>query len=192
MSGARISGGDKFTAVLKRLEETKSAHVKAGVLADSPYSDGTSLVMVATINEFGGEISIKERKQDVYFKQGKDGTVGNRFVKKSKSNFSQEVTIGPHTIVIPARPFMRRAVAENVEKWKSRFQQLMKTKSVEEALATLGEVIVRDIQKSIKAVGAGGGNAKSTAKKKGFDKPLMDSGHLSKSISYEVVPGESE
>lgn len=55
VSGAKISGGQGFDAALKKLAETKSAHVKVGLLADSPYPDGTSLTMVATVNEFGNE-----------------------------------------------------------------------------------------------------------------------------------------
>ena len=36
----------------------------------------------------------------------KYGRVGNRFVKKSRSNFAQDVQTGPSQIEIPARPYL--------------------------------------------------------------------------------------
>jgi phage virion morphogenesis protein len=60
----------------------------------------------AAIQHFGGEIQIAARSQQAYFRQGKDGEVGNRFVQKKKSNFAQWVTLGAYTIRIPARPFL--------------------------------------------------------------------------------------
>jgi phage virion morphogenesis protein len=58
------------------------------------------------IHQFGGEIHIAARSQQVYFKQDKSGEVGRLFVKKAKSNFAQWVTIGAYTIKIPARSFL--------------------------------------------------------------------------------------
>ncbi|MCP4468996.1 MAG: phage virion morphogenesis protein [Aestuariibacter sp.] len=59
----------------------------------------------AAIHQLGGTIDIAARSQQAYFKQTKKG-VGNRFVKKSRSNFAQRVTIGPYTITMPARPYL--------------------------------------------------------------------------------------
>lgn len=58
------------------------------------------------IHHFGGEIDIAARSQQAYFRQGKDGAVGNQFVSRRKSNFAQWVTIGAYNIQIPARPFL--------------------------------------------------------------------------------------
>lgn len=60
----------------------------------------------AAIHHFGGTIDIAARSQQAYFRQGKDGEVGNLFVNKRKSNFAQWVTIGAYQIRIPARPFL--------------------------------------------------------------------------------------
>jgi len=60
----------------------------------------------AAIHQFGGNIEMPARSQQAYFRQAKNGAVGNRFVKRSKSNFAQSVTIGAHQIPIPARPYM--------------------------------------------------------------------------------------
>lgn len=67
---------------------------------------GTNLVYAA-IHQFGGNIGIPARSQQAYFKQNKDGSVGNLFVRKGQSNFAQWHTRGAHTIGIPARPFLK-------------------------------------------------------------------------------------
>jgi phage virion morphogenesis protein len=60
----------------------------------------------AAIHHFGGEIKQYARSQQVYFKQNKKGVVGNKFVKKSRSNFSQWATRGESKHTMPARPYM--------------------------------------------------------------------------------------
>ncbi|MBT9430945.1 phage virion morphogenesis protein [Candidatus Symbiopectobacterium endolongispinus] len=77
----------------------------------SEYHDNDSAtvgtnVVYARIHQEGGTITIPARSQRAYYKQHKDGSVGNRFVKKSKSNFSQWNTIGENKITIPACPFL--------------------------------------------------------------------------------------
>ncbi len=57
------------------------------------------------IHQDGGKIEHAARSQQVYFKE-KGGVVGNRFVKKSKSNFAQWVTHGARTVEMPARPYL--------------------------------------------------------------------------------------
>lgn len=62
-------------------------------------------VIYAAVHNFGGDIQHAARSQQAYFKKGKDG-ITNKFVKKNRSNFSQWVTIGAHSVTIPARPFL--------------------------------------------------------------------------------------
>lgn len=86
---------------------------RSGRLASSivSYSDndtamaGTN-VIYAAVHQSGGKISIPARSQQAYYKQSKDGSVGNQFVKKSKSNYSEWNTIPSYTINMPARPFL--------------------------------------------------------------------------------------
>ncbi|HWH86165.1 MAG TPA: hypothetical protein VNV36_05235 [Pseudomonas sp.] len=92
----------------------------------------------------------------------------------------------------PPRSYMRRTVVERSGVWKDGFAKLMQSNTPEVALEILGKQMVKDIQQTIKAIGAEGGNSKETIERKGFDKPLTDSGHLGRSIDSEVVPGESE
>ncbi len=67
------------------------------------------------IHQFGGKIEHAARSQQVYFRQGKDGSVGNRFVKKSKSNFAQWVTRGSHDSEIKARPYLGLSSEDDIE-----------------------------------------------------------------------------
>ena len=67
------------------------------------------------IHQFGGKVQHAARSQQVYFRQGKDGTVGNRFVKKSKSNFAQWVARGAHESEIKARPYLGLSSEDDIE-----------------------------------------------------------------------------
>lgn len=58
------------------------------------------------IHQFGGKIEQAARSQQVYFRQGKDGTVGSRFVKKNRSNFAQWASRGAYTASLLARPYL--------------------------------------------------------------------------------------
>ncbi|PKM31738.1 MAG: phage virion morphogenesis protein [Gammaproteobacteria bacterium HGW-Gammaproteobacteria-11] len=67
----------------------------------------------AAIQHFGGTIDMPARSQQAYFRQGRDGSAGNRFTKKSRSNFAQWVTIGGYSIQIPARPWLGTSAADD-------------------------------------------------------------------------------
>jgi phage virion morphogenesis protein len=58
------------------------------------------------VHQFGGTINRPARSTQVYFRQGGDGEVGTRFVKRRQSNFAQWVTLPAYTIGIPARPWL--------------------------------------------------------------------------------------
>ncbi|MGH8435517.1 MAG: phage virion morphogenesis protein [Pseudomonas sp.] len=73
---------------------------------------GTNRVYAA-IHQFGGELQRQARQSTVYFKQSKKGDIGKRFVKKTESNFAQDVNIGAYTIRIPARPFLGTSAADD-------------------------------------------------------------------------------
>lgn len=57
-------------------------------------------------HQFGAEIKRPAATREVFFRQRKDGRVGNRFVKRAQSNFAQSATVGAHIIKIPARPWL--------------------------------------------------------------------------------------
>jgi len=63
-------------------------------------------VAYAATHQFGAVIRMRERTQNIYRKVDKHGNLKRGFVKRKKSNFSQEVKVGAHTITIPARPVL--------------------------------------------------------------------------------------
>ena len=60
----------------------------------------------AAIHQLGGTIAMPGRAAKIYRRKGKDGTVGRRFVKKSKANHVTDTMIPAHSITIPARSFL--------------------------------------------------------------------------------------
>lgn len=81
--------------------------------------DGDSLLFgtdrpYGAIHQFGGKIERQERVSTVYFKMDeRTGAVGRNFVPKTKSNFAQDVKIGPYTIDMPARPWLGTSDADD-------------------------------------------------------------------------------
>lgn len=76
-----------------------------GQFDDSGLSFGTDRAYGA-IHQLGGIIKQQARQQTLNFRQNKDGSIGNRFVKKKRSNFSRTVSVGEYEIKIPARQFL--------------------------------------------------------------------------------------
>lgn len=86
----------------------RSGRLAASITA---YSDndmatvGTNVVY-AGIHQSGGKINIPARSQQAYYRQNKDGTLNNKFSRKSKANYSEWHTIPAYEINMPARPFL--------------------------------------------------------------------------------------
>jgi len=85
--------------------------------SDRPY---------AAIHNFGGDIKRKARTATVYFKQDKDGNVGNRFVRAKKSNFAQDVKIGAYVIKMPAREFLGTSAEDDIRITEIAFEHLQR------------------------------------------------------------------
>lgn len=89
------------------------------------------------------------------------------------------------TKTAPVRAFFRTTVSNNKKNWVLSIQNLVKMHEPEKAMGLMGEHIKDQIVQSI--IGwSEPPNAPYTVKKKGFQKPLVWSGQLSRSISYEV------
>lgn len=116
------------------------------------YTDGTSVAMVALIQEFGTVRVTKAGRQ-----------------------------------WIPPRPFMRQCVERNKIKWARAF-----TRSIEEgntqmdAAKSVKALMVSDLRAAIIAF-SDPPNAPSTIRKKGADKPLVDTGLMLRSISGSIT-----
>lgn len=88
---------------------------------------------------------------------------------------------------IPPRPFMRNTIAEKSPTWGDALAQCYKAADGDgaAALALMGEGIKGQIVETITKFDAPP-NAPSTVAQKGFNKPLVDTGQLIRSIDYEV------
>lgn len=90
------------------------------------------------------------------------------------------------TINIPPRPFMRNAIAQNKEKWGDLFStQLKNGTDAETALNAVGEIARGDVLMSLTSLSSPPLKP-STIAKKGSSNPLIDTGHLKNSLSFEV------
>lgn len=90
------------------------------------------------------------------------------------------------TIHIPARPFFRRAVTSNANKWIEFYKKdVQKNNNSFLSLNKVGEIARKDIINSIDAMTTPP-LKKSTIKQKGSSKPLVDTGLMRRSVTYKV------
>ncbi|HHZ7075506.1 TPA: hypothetical protein ACWLWR_000286 [Morganella morganii] len=88
---------------------------------------------------------------------------------------------------IPPRPFFRSAIAINKKNWSAVIARGLKNYNGDVALAfgSAGEVIIDDLRESVRTWSSPP-NAESTVRKKKFNNPLIHTGQLMNSFSYEV------
>ena len=67
----------------------------------------------ARIHEYGGTINHPAREHTLYFHMSKSGDVGNKFVKKGKSNFAQKSHVGAWTQVVKERSYLRSSLLDH-------------------------------------------------------------------------------
>lgn len=75
---------------------------------------GTSAPYGARMH-FGGEFESEARTSAVFFKRERDGTVGSRFTRRSRSDFEQSVLIPAYKVSTPARPWLGMSPADEQE-----------------------------------------------------------------------------
>lgn len=87
----------------------------------------------------------------------------------------------------PARPFFRRMVAKDSPQWGDQLGHALIVNSGKgvPALAFMGEEIKGQLIQSINDL-TSPPLAKSTIRRKGFKKPLIDTGHMLRSVDYRV------
>ncbi|CAI1170809.1 MAG: hypothetical protein ACTINL_04500 [Serratia proteamaculans] len=180
-------------------KQLQSMELKVGFMADATYPDGTSVAMVAAQNEYGGLVYQPARTQTLEFKQNKVGEVGNRFVKKGKGNFVQDVVIPARAFYIPPRPFFRNAIAKNGDAWKSALVKGLRAgKPTDVVLDVLGAKIQGDVIESIGTlvdppISEQTKRRRRTRKERRntSDKPLVDTKVMINSVTYRVDDNES-
>jgi hypothetical protein len=146
---AAIRGGEKLEAKLQEIAEklAKPTVVRVGFLEGSRYPDGTSVAMVAAIQDFGAPGA-----------------------------------------GIPPRPFFRNMIAAKSGAWPAAVAQLLRENDfdIEKALGLAGAAIAGQLRQSIIDTNAPP-LSPSTIRRKGFDKPLIDTSNMINSVDFEVV-----
>lgn len=146
---SRVSGGDKFNKALQDLSKRLSGPgpvVRVGFLSGARYPDGTSVAMVAAIQNFGAP---------------------------SRN--------------IPPRPFFSNMIRDKSRGWAAGILKQLKATNYDAdlTLQRVGEGIAGQLRQSIRDFD-GVPLKPRTIARKGFDKQLVDTGHMLNSISYEV------
>ena len=96
---------------------------------------------------------------------------------------------------VPARPFLTQTAHEQEKKWERLIAEvggkIIEGKlSLERGLGLIGQRASADVKNTItKGEGVPPPNAPSTIARKGSSRPLVDSGRVVQSISYDVVIG---
>ncbi|EAR4362662.1 hypothetical protein ELU49_24020 [Salmonella enterica] len=159
-----------------------------GFLEGATDPDGTPVAYIAAIQEFGGSAVIPAREQTLHFRYNeKTGEIGHRFVKAGKGNFAQDVVIPEHTVTIPPRPFFRKMIEHKSPEWGEKMATLLRTNDFDTATALvyMGEHIKGQLQMFIRGWKKPP-NAASTVRQKGFNNPLIETGHMMNSVDYSV------
>ena len=171
---------------LSNIAKMNGKFVKFGFLNDKVklYPDGTSTIEVALKNEFGGVFDTKSWKQQM-LDRGKSKELVDKI---------------PQFWTIPARPFFRTAWEKNNKKYSKFIEDFLKKvmnsdpgelsdDTVEYFLEKLGAIAVQDVKKSM-LEGEWQENASLTIALKESDQPLVDTGVLIDSVSYDVLTGD--
>lgn len=143
---ARVTGGAKLAAALKRVSDriSSATQVEVGFIDGATYPDGTSVAAVAAFNEFG-------------------------------------------TATSPPRPFFRDMIQKNSAKWPVNLRTALKNTGydAETSLGLVGQEIKEELEQSIQS-NTPPPNAEATVAAKGFDRTLIDTGTMLRSISHNV------
>lgn len=92
---------------------------------------------------------------------------------------------------IPSRPFLKQSVDNNMDEINQMLaekkQQIMSGGSAKQVLQDIG-LFQKDLIQMEISEGSFEPNAESTIKKKGSDKPLIDTGRMLQSVNYKIKP----
>jgi hypothetical protein len=192
---AGMKGGDRLMARLQGIADRMqtagaSPSVKVGFLAGATYPDGTPIAYVAAINEFGATIPREAGEVTIYRKVAAAGTHflrQGRFVARKDANFASTHAHGAYTITIPPRPFFRTMIKERAKTWPAAIEANLKATAFDAAktLTLMGEIIKGQLQQAIQDFRVPG-NAPSTIRKKGFDKPLVHTRVMWRSVDFKI------
>ncbi len=169
---AQAAGGGKIREALEKIARNLSnaKSVEVGFLEGSTYPDGTSVPLIAMLNEYGHVIM-------------PPGSASLPAPARASLRTGQ-VAAGQ---IVPPRPYFRRMIAAKSKGWSKGLAVQLKENdyNAHAALDKLGAVVKGQLQESINELRAPP-LAPSTVAKKGFDKPLIDTSVMINSADYRV------
>lgn len=187
-----MSGGERLQRYLDGIVQRSSSAktVSVGFLEGATYPDGRSVAANAALQEFGGTVHHDAGSVTLYRRVAAAGTHflrNGRFVKRKDANFSSTHARRAYSQTIPPRPFFRNAIRKYGPQWGADMAAIIKANGFDAArtLGLMGQRIKGQIQQSIIDLRTPP-LAKSTIRRKGFDKPLIETGHMLNSVDYEV------
>jgi hypothetical protein len=94
---------------------------------------------------------------------------------------------GAPSVGIPPRPFFRNMIAAKSGEWPAAIAESLRQEDYDaaRALALAGDAIAGQLRQSIIDTNTPP-LAPATIRRKGFDKPLVETGHMLNSVSFEV------
>lgn len=150
---------------------------------------GSDLVKQAAANEFGATINHPGGTSYGYKtpQAARQGKV--RFLEKGTGFMELGIT-GPHVIKIPERSFLRAGIIEGKQKIFEKVEIVIGKfldgqMSLNKSLNIVGQFAVSLVKKKIRA-GPFKPNAPATIRKKGSNRPLIDSGRMRRSVIHEI------
>lgn len=95
------------------------------------------------------------------------------------------------TTKMPARPMVRATIANHSDQWGDRLGKTLRaTKyNARQSLAIMGRGIQQEIRQTI-VEWTDPPNSAYTVAKKGFNKPLIDSGTMQRAVDFQVIEGD--
>lgn len=146
---AAVKGGDRLESKLRDLAEhlAAPAMVRVGFLEGATYPDGTSVALVAAVQNFGS------------MARG-----------------------------IPPRPFFSNMIRDKSPDWGDKLANIMRLNGYDarRSLELMGQGIAGQLRQSIVDTNAPPLSEKTIARK-GFEKPLIDTGVMLQAVDSEVV-----
>ncbi len=117
-----VSGGGRLDAYLREVAAKLDAPgtLEVGFMEDATEPDGTSIPMIAALNEFGGTVTIPARETTIHRSLNEasgEFRKGGRFVKAAQSNYATTHMVPEYTVTIPPRPFFRTMIAKESPHW---------------------------------------------------------------------------
>ena len=174
-----MTTGDKFNRIpnlVGELQYLASHQVQIGIFADTEREGGAPMLVIAAANEFGAKIPKQFKTTHV------QGPMGSAKERDESAKW----------IIIPERSYLRAGFDAHADEIHGKMEHLLglvlEGKSTgRHALNVLGGFVATRIQAYLTDLKTPP-LAESTIKRKGSSNPLIDTGQLRDSITWQVVP----